>query len=46
MPQGAYSDAPKYAQFGPAPLSEMGGGEVNEMAAEEGAEERRPVEMA
>lgn len=46
MPQGAYSDAPKYAQFGPTPLSEMGGVEVSEMAAEEGAEERRPVEMA
>lgn len=44
--QGAYSDAPKYAQFSPAPLSGMGGGEPSEMAAEEGAEERRPVEMA
>lgn len=42
-PQGAYSDAPKYAQFSPAPLSEMGGREPSEMAAEE---ERRPVEMA
>lgn len=33
-PQGAYSDAPKYAQFSPAPLSELGGGEVSELAAE------------
>jgi hypothetical protein len=45
-PQGSYSDAPKYAQFSPAPLSGMGRGEPSEMAAEEGAEERRPVEMA
>ena len=35
MPQGAYSDAPKYAQLGAtAPPSELGGAEASEMAAE------------
>ena len=53
MPQGAYSDASTYVQLRPTPLSEIGGGEVGEMAAEgtEGGREgerRRgaPVELA
>jgi hypothetical protein len=36
MPQGAHSNAPKYAQFSPTPLSGMGGGEASELVAEEG----------